>query len=621
MNGEEEVTTSSNEEVAPPVFDDGSEAESDGEDGDDGDVGLESSDMSESYGPGPAAGPHRGRRRKKPYKTPGYVPVPSGKRDLLPWEDRNLEWDGWCNAFSWGKDPTLRFILKRLAPERGPNGQIISGVLETRENNPCLLEEVRGTYGGGEYEAVVTGLHPLTQDNKPRAIARRRLRLPGPPNTMDSALPRSVLSARGGSADPIARTAMDMMKGEFEALRRNREDSPRLVEKTISTVQAVSEQRALFAEKSAEARIALVNKQLEDAKNHNRELETRLRNAESEMMKRAVENQEKLAGAVREAQDGSMGILTQLLPTLTGGAADQVKQMATLYQVREERQAAEYKNIIQQMQSNFQSQMDSRQTLFLAQLETTRGQYENTIGLLQHELQSARAEISSLQRRIEELRTSLDTKNQELITRALDSKGSKSAVEQMTELGGMFEAMESMKSFLGGGNPPDDLEGVESPVTRKLLKMGEGAVQHLPAILQALKSGGGAVAGMPPMMQPMPPPQRLPAPMVAAPMPKPAPAPAPQPRNMVSKKDVATALQFIENVVVAGGDTPTPVDAVARTAIAQADNNVLRALSSRKPESVIAQLESQNMLHGPLLEEKGKKYLSDLLVALKAQLA
>lgn len=633
MNGEEEAAIPTDESITPPVFDDGSEQEVEGDDSGDGtdDISEGSSDSSESYGPEPLIGgpTRRNRRQKKHYKTPGYVPVPQGKtREPLPWEDRNLEWDGWCNSFAWGKDPTLKFVLKRLAPERGPNGQAISGVLETRESTPCLLEEVRGTYGGGDYEAAIIGLHPLTQDNKPRVLARRRTRLPGPPNAMDGALPRGILSTRGGAGDPLARTAMDMLKTEVESLRRNRDDSPRLVEKTISTVQAVSEQRAKFAEQSADARIELVNKQLEEARQHNKELSDRLRSTESEMMRKAVESQEKVAVAVQEAQTGSMSILTQLLPTLTGGASEQVKQMATLYQVREERQASEYKAIIQQMQANFQSQMESRQTLFLAQLETTKGQYESTIGLLRQELQSARADATSLQRRLEELRTTLDAKNQELITHALNGKGNRSAVEQMTELGTMFEAMESMKSFLGGGAPADDLEGVDNPVTRKLLKIGEGAVQHLPAFLQAFKPGGPQPQPpmVPPqqsMMQPMMPPQRPTMtprlPSQPRPVSVPSAAPAAPAAPPIHKKDVITALQFIENVVTAGGDTPTPAESVAMAAIAQADNNVLRALSSRKPESVIAQLESQDMLRGVLKEERGKKYLVELLIALRKQ--
>ena len=618
MNGDEEVLTPA-DDVAPPVFDDGSE-EIEGEGA--GETVGESTDVGESYGPHPEIPRGRGRpRRHKKAYTPGYVPVPPNHAPL-PWEDKSLEWDGWCNAFAWGKDPTLRFILKRLSPERSANGLMISGVLETREGTPCLLEEIRTTYAGGVYEATITGIHPLTQDNTPRVLSRKRTQLPGPPSQMDGALPRNALSARGGSAEsPIARTAMDMMKGEFEAMRRSRDDSPRIVEKTLATVQQVSEQRAKFAEVSADARIKLMNDQLEDERKRGRALEDRLRNAESEMMRKASENQERLTEAVQGAQNGSMAILTQLLPTLTGGAADQVKQMALMYQGREERQTSEYKSIIQQMQGNFQSQMEARQTLFLVQLETTKGQYESTVGMLRQELQTARADVSSLQRRLEELRGTLDAKNQELITRTLDSKAGKSAVEQMTEFGGMFEAMEMMKRAFGGGAPPDDLDEIENPLTRKLLKMGEGAVQHLPAILQALKPGSQQPPQpmpMPPMlqqpmMQPQPQPQRRPVP---APVPAPVPVPT-APR--VRKEDVATALEFIANVVTAGGDTPTPVEAVAQTAVAQADNNVLRALSSRKPESVIAQLEAQGMLHGPLLEEKGKKYLTELLIALKKQ--
>lgn len=615
MNGEEEVLTTPDDEIAPPVFDDGSDDDP-GDPGDEPDDGP-SLEPSESYGPEPAYHPSRGKRKRKQHYRAGYSPIPKG--DPLPWEDKNLEWDGWCNAFSWGKDVTLRFLLKRLAPERAPNGMTISGALETREGTPCLLEEIRATYGGGDYEAVVIGMHPRGEDNKPRLLSRKRTRIAGPPNLMDGALPRSVISARGGSADPIARTAMDMMKGEFESMRRSRDDSPRIVEKTLATVQQVSEQRAKFAEMSADARIKLMGDQLEDERKRSRALEERLRDAESEMMRKATESQEKIAEAVQGAQNGSMSILTQLLPTLTGGAADQVKQMALLYQNREERQAAEYKAIIQQMQANFQSQMEGRQTLFLVQLETTKGQYENTIGMLRQELQSARSEITSLQRRLEELRGTLDAKNQELLTRALDAKGNKSAVEQMTEMGTMFEAMESMKSFLGAGSGAahDDLDEVENPVARKLLKMGEGAVQHLPAILQALRPGQQLMPQqMPPQM--MPPQQQMMP--IRRPPPQPAPVAPPVPAApRVRKEDVATALEFIANVVTAGGDTPTPPETVARTAMAQADNNVLRALSSRKPENVITQLEAQGLLHGPLLEEKGKKYLIELLVALKKQ--
>jgi hypothetical protein len=89
----------------------------------------------------------------------------------------------------------------------------------------------------------------------------------------------------------------------------------------------------------------------------------------------------------------------------------------------------------------------------------------------------------------------------------------------------------------------------------------------------------------------------------------------------VKKEDVETALTFISNVLEAGGEKPPAPSDVAQMAVTHADNAVLKALSSRKPENVIEQLETQGMLKGTLTTEVGKKYLTELLVALKARFA
>jgi len=631
-----DVETADGDMPPLPTFDDepgDPNAGLDDDAGFDDDENLDATDAAETVNP---QQPGRRRRRRgsgRPFE-PGHISPPSG-RNPMPWEDRTLEWDQWADSFAWGNDNTLRLILKRLAPTRGPNGVEISGVLETRETAPIHLEEIRGTYGGGEYEAAIVGLHPASKDTRPRVMSRRRIRIPGLPNT--SEMPRGAAPGRPGMPDPIAKTAMDMVREEVTSLRRRGEESPRLVEKTIDTMQQVSEQRAKAAEVGATARIELINQQLIEQRARSLDLEKRLRDTETDMFRKTTENQEKLAQAVTAAQGSSLSVIMELLPTLSGKADEQVRQMTMLYSAKEERLAAEYKSQLQQMQANFQSQRDAERTLFQVQLETTKAQYEHTVALLQNEMNNARAEVQALQRQLEHMRTVLDQKNQEIMTKVLEQRNTptKSAVEQMTELGGVFEAMENMKGFFGGNQAPtDDLEGVESPITRKLLKMGEGLIQNAPGILEAIKNRQGQPPGPPPGYPPpgYPPPgyqmmpqqpqaqapvQRRPAPVAQPPVSPSSPTSKPR----VKKEDVEAALTFINNVLEAGGEKPPAPSDVAQMAVTHADNAVLKALSSRKPENVIEQLETQGMLKGTLTTEVGKKYLTELLVALKAHFA
>jgi hypothetical protein len=202
----------------------------------------------------------------------------------------------------------------------------------------------------------------------------------------------------------------------------------------------------------------------------------------------------------------------------------------------------------------------------------------------------------------------LDAKNQELLKQG---KG-KSAIEQMSEIGTIFEAMQNMKDYFGGGNEE------KSPMDRAFGAI-EGLVQNAPSILQAIKSN----PQVPQAPQGFMPPPRVQAPPAAlAPPQRPMPViptPVKSSAPKVRKEDVASALGFIENVF-SSSSTPPPPDSVAMTAIAQVDNSVLKALSSRPPEKVISQLESNNMLEGALLGEKGKEYLIAILGALKVRL-
>jgi hypothetical protein len=589
------------EDISPPVFDNGDGIERNNDDDDD-EFPSESSDVSESFRP---TDPPKVRRGRKPKKG-GVSMYGEGRvrKPILPWEDRNLEYDNWCDAFYWGKDAALKFQIKRLSPERSPNGQSISGILETRQGVPMYAEEVRAVYGGGTFEATVSGMHPYDKENKSRLLARRRLPLPGPPNLNDAAMPRHFLSSRGGAVVDNG-MGIGVVRRELESLRNNSEGSPRIVERTLTLMKDVADQRAGFAERSSEERINLIRQQLEEEKKEKVNLSARLRETESEMAKKAAQNQQELSKSVKEAQDSSMTLLTTLLPTLTGNASEQVKQIASLHQIREERQAAEHKMVLQQMQANFQTQLDSNKALHMAQMESQKSQYENTIALLRSELQIARAEVTSL-------RTTLDAKTQELITRSTEQNKTKSPIEQMTEMGTMFEAMNSMKDYFGGGGDEN-----KSPMDR-VLGIFEGAAQNAPAFLQALRQNQQPQqpVQVPPQLSMPQSPQRLIPPQHSQTL-VPPQRTAPIKKSGIQKSDMKKVLDYIEGVLSSGGDSPPSPETVAMSAVSQVDNNILKFLSSRDPERVIAQLGNNDMLSGILLEEKGRKYLVDVLIALK----
>ena len=609
------------DDVAPPEFEDPSVPEG----------GVDDT-MYDDASEGPSEGPPEPQRRQRRRgRGPDYAQQPA-PRNPLPWQDSSLEWDSWCNAFGWDRDSTLKFILRRISPERWGSAAI-GGVIETREKSPFLLSEIQSTYGGGEYEGTITGTHPHHRDGRPRLLSRKRIRIAGDPIVNGAAVPRSTLydprnAAAFRAADPTAK-ALDIVQGELQAMR-NGNESPKLVEKTMAVVQQSAESRAQLAEQNARERIKNAEDQLTVERKKTIDLEQRLRGLETDMMKNNVENQARLTEVANSSQASSLQAIMSLLPQFSGSANEQVRQMTALYGAREERLAAEYKTAVQQERANAAAQAQAQQTLFHAQVETMKGQYENTISLLQHELQAERTKVASLERRVDELRTQLDTKAQELITHVVGSKA-KSPTEQFSEMASVFEAVESMRSFLGAGGKAEEDDGIENPLHRKLLTMGEGVVQNLPAILQTLRSGGAGTAPPQMAMAPMPGPQfvqqmpqqmprQAPAPAGAAPRLPLPPPPPPTPGPKLRPSEIAEALEFVEGVLASNPNSPPPVDDVAKLAVMHAPNDVLRVLTSRPPERVIAQIESKGLLKGVLLEDVGKKYLHDLLIALKTQL-
>ena len=68
-------------------------------------------------------------------------------------------------------------------------------------------------------------------------------------------------------------------------------------------------------------------------------------------------------------------------------------------------------------------------------------------------------------------------------------------------------------------------------------------------------------------------------------------------------------------------DSGTTPEQAANAATGAIDNKVLKALTIRKPELVVSELEEKGFLHGPAQTEAGKEYTVAFLVHLKERTA
>lgn len=347
---------------------------------------------------------------------------------------------------------------------------------------------------------------------------------------------------------------------------------------------------------------------------------------------------------VAEAGANGVGMLAQLLPTFSTNAQEQVQVLIREQSAREERLASQYQAQINNLHTAHDTQLKTQQMSFDVQQKVLASNYENTIALLKGQLQNMQAEKEHLGRQLEDARRLVDDARKELMTHIVSGKAQPDTLEQFMKFAQLREAFEG--TFGPREAPAEEgiADGVDNPVLKSLLKMGDKVMPHVPAILDAFKSRQQAapqqVYGPPPGYAQQLPPQQLPPPMQQQPqMPQPQPMPppyegaalpvpyqqpqtaaprkAPKKKPLLKKTDVLPALEFL-NTVLAQPEPPKPEE-VLQMALTTAPHNVLRMLAAREPQNVIANLEAAEMLVGltNLQDDRGKAYLAALLTVLK----
>lgn len=618
----------------------------------------------------------RGRSRGKNRVRPAdQVPVPPGRLKSNEEIQAADDLDIWGTKFDWSI-PGMKMQLHRRSPTY--EGSVkVAGYLESKDT-AYTIEEISHRFGGGDFEATVIG--PSGPNNpRPRLLNRKRFSISGRPIINQDNIPEelrqgppgrtgTILGPRGmGGGDPTAKALTEIVGSQLDALNRKvfqSEGAERSETKLLKDAYAQATNIAIAATQDKANAAATASEQVAQMYRDSAlraEQETQRLKEEHERMREQLRSMEMdMATKVQEASGNSFGLLAQLLPTFSTSTQEQVRLIISQYEAREERQAAQYQSQINNVNAAHEAQLKAVAMANEVQQKVIASTYDNTITLLKGQIQNLEAEKAHLGRQLDDARRMFEDARKELMTNIQTSKQQPDSLEQMMKFAQMKDAMEGLFGNSNASGDSDSLaDGVDNPMLKSLLKVGDKVVPHLPAILDAFK---GRQQQMPQMysqqqqaqlypqpmqypqqvqqpqqmMVPYPPsPQQMPPqmpPQMPGQMPmniyqqqpqqqqqQPAAQPKPKKKQqaLLKKEDVRPALEFINGIL--SQPEPPAASEIVQMALMQADHQVLKALASREPMQVIANMEAAGLMMNlnNLHDDRGKQYLAGLLVELR----
>lgn len=550
--------------------------------------------------------------------------------------------------FDWHQQG-MKMQLFRTSPSNWKN-VAIGGYIGEKENGFYTQSEIQREYGGGIYEVRVMG--PREGHAGTPQIGRKKVRIGGNPKlTHQSNLPAGVA---GGSGVP------DMSAGAQTELAG-------VVKQVVG--HALGD-RAGGGDVDGEAILAGAKMSMDAT---TRAAEGRARAAEEREQRLVMQMQEMRAemkqmqmqadARVRDATENNQGLLTSLLPQVSGAAQSQVEHAVRSSADRLAAMERQHAAKVDAMNRQHEMAMQHAQSIHESSSARTEAMFTQQVTLLQQSVQLKDAKIDNLERELQRLRDHIMTLHQEQMKK-------NNPIARLTE---NQQLMELMKSTMGGVGGDAEGLGEDAPYWAKMLnsyapavsamaemaksKMGietPGQQQHPPELVaEAAKHNmtpeqfietvnaqraqqareQQAMQQMPRLGQPAAQPQRLPAAQPAQPSlpqdrmpgtagaaPPPATpslprAPQPQaPPVQLKREDLVNAVTLLSGAMVGG---TTPSDA-ANAALNAGDNAMLRELARRNPLSVIKQLAGAKILDDRMNSPQGHQYIVSVLTALKA---
>lgn len=585
--------------------------------------------------------PKRFSHTINPDKQDAPISTAQSPGRLLPTDQLTKfeDFDLWVQQFDWDR-PKMRIMLKRVSPTHH-QGISVGGQLCSKDNSPFTFEEIRERWGGGEYRVAIFG--PKSKDDARQVpLAAVRLQVPGQPLLDDDALPddtRNKMQQQWGRGGPRAldpgQEAMKIVGSEVESLRRQVYEGRRgpdtaPYDRMTDEIKSSAEQRIAAKEAAADERSRAATEMLGMEREERKRLAEKLSELELSIRTKESEMHDKVAESIKDAQGGSLALVSTLLPQMSQNAAEQVKSLAAQYSAREERAAAQHAaeiaaiNQMHEVQLKIQAQQHATQVAMMNQM------HDNNATLLKAQIEGLKSEIAVLRQQLDEARRTVDRARDELMNRITSQKES-NPLDQMQQFASILEMA---KSITGGGGDEGASAGSgleDNPILANIFRLGDKA---LPVVQEALAARRQAGGGPPPGMMQGPPPGYGYPPGYGPPpqqpqqqyYPQPMPQPMPQQRRVVApqrprlkREDLVAAIDFINGVL--SQPEPLPIDDVARGAIATQDSAVLKELCRRTPEKLLAKLEEEGVLIGNCATERGRAYMIQLLKALKEKLS
>jgi hypothetical protein len=573
--------------------------------------------------------PRRGRRRRKVEEPPPQPPADDVDAWLLAMDP---DWDS----------PGMICKLERRGPKTYRGIGPLDGYLESRENAPILMDEVREKYGGGTYRVQVTGPRNQREVNEGIALSRGYKEFSisvaaYPPKTNANALPvdpkTGMYSGAGGYGsdddDALQRMSAPAQKSLVDVvgrvvdhgLRGNRESgsSDRAYESSVAAIERSANERVNAAVQAAADRVRAYEERLAEER---REREKAMDNAE----KQRAEFESRL----HNLQGGNMEVLSTILPALTQSSSQQSEMALRSADARVAAAHEAAREEIKAAHRHHEMQVENLKQMHQMQNETLKAASEREIGRLEQQSGLHLQRIQHLEQENQKLRDE--------VLKLVQGTDPMSSLDRTAQLFGLMNEMKSTFSTGGGEGESGAQLSEDAPDFLKVLNNFGPALSNLTAPIAA-RFAGGAGGAMDPqqaamlqqqqlmlqqgqpdaaaaaaMMQPppQPPPQAVMPDPPAAP---PAPPAPPTQGTRLSKADVLQGLALLNSAVAA----QTPIAQAVTLARSNMNHAMLRALVSREPNAVVAEFEQKGVLAevgGAVATDPGKQYLVQFLTTL-----
>lgn len=544
--------------------------------------------------------------------------------------------DTWLKNKNW-EWPLMRSKLIRDSPEFSGKTSI-KGVLDEREGAPWLTSEIKATFGGGKYRVYVIG--PRTAEDAENghveALGYKVIQISGPPKVSQALLPidatgqptTSQEAAAAYERDTLANLSAqaqsgivgilgDVVKDKMGSSRNG--NGSNYHEGAVRAIQGSADAQVNAIREAAQQQAALLNNRVEEQR---KQLDEERRERERE--RKTMEEQ------IRQAASSGSELVSSLVPVLTQSSSQQIDSIMRSADAQIARVQDQAKADIAAARQSADAQVANMKTLYESQLTLLQATHERQIGMLEQRLQSAESRAETLEKEVQLSRSAI-----------LDIYRAKDPMESLERHAHMMAMIKEINGDMGGGDENSGL-GEDAPDWMKMLNNLSSSLSP------AVNAIASRVVGQP-AQQPMMDPQAMAAmqqqqqqhamqqyamqqaqqaqltqgatSVAVQPMPgQTQPAAPQQPLAEPVKPIPPETIKHILALVNDAHGNSVAVEQAVTAAMTHLDRSVLRSLCSKQPEAIVTAFEKHGLLPPGLQTDEGRKYVADILTAIKPRL-